>query len=198
MASRWAVILRWRSTNAGSCDRRGPGEPAAQCFFAFVAADGEDVAESFFEQVGAPELRVGLGDPVELVALPVGEVVGVLPEGVAGPLGARAVPVERALRGAGAGLLPAGGGVPGPAPFDVEGVDAPGDDVERIGAAQRVGGPAGDDPGDPIGHVSGDVGEQGARVRAPSWSKNTSRAASLRPGPAHTSRPVSWSTTTIR
>jgi hypothetical protein len=37
-----------------------------------------------------------------------------------------------------------------------------------------------------------------AERSGPSWSKNTPRAASLRPGPAHTSAPVSWSTTTIR
>jgi hypothetical protein len=32
------------------------------------------------EEVGAPEPRVGLGDPVELMTLAAGEVTGVLPE----------------------------------------------------------------------------------------------------------------------
>ena len=32
--------------------------------------------------------------------------------------------------------------------------------MERIGAAHRVRGPLGDDPGDPVGHISRNVGEQ--------------------------------------
>jgi hypothetical protein len=51
--------------------------------FALFSFDGEYVAEAFFEEVSPPQSRVGLGDPVELVALTCVEVVGVLPECVA-------------------------------------------------------------------------------------------------------------------
>src|SRR5256885_17257071 len=50
------------------------------------AFDGEHVAQGFFEQVGAVQPGVGFGDPGQLVALPVGEVLGVLPQRVAGVL----------------------------------------------------------------------------------------------------------------
>jgi len=50
---------------------------------AFVASDRERVAQSFLEEIGAPQPLVGLGDPVELVALAAGEVTGVLPQRIA-------------------------------------------------------------------------------------------------------------------
>ena len=52
------------------------------------------------------------------------------------------------------------GCVPRAASFDVERVDCPGDDMERIGAAQRVRSPAGDDSGDPVGHIGRNMGEE--------------------------------------
>jgi hypothetical protein len=48
-----------------------------------LSLDGEHVAEAFFEEVGPPESRVGIGYRVELLALPSVEVVGVLPQRVA-------------------------------------------------------------------------------------------------------------------
>lgn len=63
-----------------------PGQPPVQGDLAGFALDGEDVAQGFFEQIGAVEAGVGLGDPVQFVALPLGEVVGVLPQRVAGVL----------------------------------------------------------------------------------------------------------------
>ena len=63
-----------------------PGDPVVEGVFAGLAFDGEDVAQALFEQVAAIEARVGFGDPVELVALVVGEVLGVLPERVTGVL----------------------------------------------------------------------------------------------------------------
>jgi hypothetical protein len=50
-----------------------PFDPSVECDLAFVAPDREVVAQSFFEEVGAPESRVGLGDPVELVTLQPGD-----------------------------------------------------------------------------------------------------------------------------
>ena len=84
MASRWVAILRWRCTKDGIRERRAQLVHWSSARLAFFAFDGERVAQSFFEEVGAPQAWVGLGDPVELAALPAGEVAGVLPECVAG------------------------------------------------------------------------------------------------------------------
>ncbi len=54
-----------------------PGQPAGQGGLAGLALGDEHVAQTFFEQVGAVQAGVGLGDPGQLVPLPVGEVVGV-------------------------------------------------------------------------------------------------------------------------
>ena len=70
----------------GDATASGPGEPALEGVFAGLAFDGEDVAQALFEEVGAVEAGVGRGDPGELVALVVGEVLGVLPKRVAGVL----------------------------------------------------------------------------------------------------------------
>ena len=67
----------------GDARSASPGEPSVECVFAGLAFDREHVAQALFEQVAAVQARVGLG---ELVALAVGEVLGVLPEGVAGAL----------------------------------------------------------------------------------------------------------------
>jgi hypothetical protein len=50
------------------------------------ALDGDDGSELLFEQVGVVETAVDLGDPGELGLLAGGEVLGVLPQRVAGPL----------------------------------------------------------------------------------------------------------------
>ena len=52
----------------------------------WLAFEGEYDAYSFFEQPGAIKVGVSLLDPGELGLLPVGEVVRVLPQGVAGAL----------------------------------------------------------------------------------------------------------------
>src|SRR5205807_4404602 len=56
------------------------------------------------------------------------------------------------------------GFVPRAASFDVERVDRPGDDVEGIGTAHCLRRAAGDDPGDPVGHVRRNMGELGGAV----------------------------------
>ena len=103
------------------------------------------------------------------------------------------------MRGAGAGGVAAGCRVPGPASFDVEGVDAPGDDVERIGAAHARWG---------LGLATTRAIQSAmSAVMWVSWAERSGaelveehvagrrRCGRGRPTPA---RPVSWSTTTIR
>ena len=83
IAARCAAIRRWSCTNAGIRERRAQLDPSVERVFAFFAFDREHVTQSFFEEVRAPQPRVGLGDPVELMALPAGEIAGVLPQRVA-------------------------------------------------------------------------------------------------------------------
>src|SRR3954447_24264141 len=78
--SRVATIRAWtarmrpaRCTKAGMRQRRAQESQPLEGVFAGLAFDGEDVAQALSEQVAAIEARVGLGDPVELLALVVGE-----------------------------------------------------------------------------------------------------------------------------
>lgn len=66
----------------------GPLEPSGEGFAGgfWLTFEGEYDAYSFFEQPGAIKVGVSLLDPGELGLLPVGEVVRVLPQGVAGAL----------------------------------------------------------------------------------------------------------------
>ena len=117
----------------------GPACPFVERDLAVVAFDREDVTQSFFEEVRAPRARVGFGDPVELVALAASEITGVLPQRVArfGDVlrvaGRASLPCE-AETASGATTF---GLIPGPAAFDIERFDRPGDNVERIGAANE-------------------------------------------------------------
>ena len=83
IASRWVRIRRWSCTNAGIRDRRAQLAHWSSAILPSFAFDRERVTQPFFEQVGAPQSRVGLGDPVELGALTAGEIAGVLPQRVA-------------------------------------------------------------------------------------------------------------------
>ncbi len=109
-----------------------------------------------------PQARVGLGDPVELRALTAGEITGVLPQRVARFGDVLRVAGRASLAGEAetAGGATAFGLVPGAAPFDIERFDRPRDNMERIGAPHRVRGPVGDDAGDPVSHISRNMGEQ--------------------------------------
>ena len=109
------------------------------------------------------EPGVDLGDPVELGALVVGEIAGVLPERVAGAGDAeRGASGSSSLGRDGRDRVSSRCLVPGSASFDIERFDAPRDDVERIGAAQCVRGSLGDDAGDPARHVRRNMGQQGS------------------------------------
>src|SRR5207244_1331947 len=117
------------------------------------------------EEIGAPQPLVGLGDPVELVALAASEVAGVLPERIASPGNVFGVAGRTRMTAADlAGGATTFGFVPRAASFDVERVDRPGDDVEGIGTAHCLRRAAGDDPGDPVGHVRRNMGELGGAV----------------------------------
>ena len=61
-----------------------PGHPPVQGLFTFLSFDGKDMAQAFFEQIGAVQSGIGLGDPGQLGVLPVGEVLRVLPQRVPG------------------------------------------------------------------------------------------------------------------
>ena len=132
----------------------GPMTTIGRVLLAFGSFDPEHVAEAFFEEIGSPESRVGFGDPVELLMLAWVEVVGVLPQCVARPgdvsgvAGGPSPPARRRLDLAAFGL------VPGSASFHVESLDRPSDNMERVGATDRIRGPPGHDAGDPVGHIS--------------------------------------------
>ena len=145
----------------------GPGQPAIQGDLAGLALGDEHVAQAFFEQVAAVQSRVGFGDPRQLLPLPVGEVVGVLPQRVAGALepagiaGGDADAVSVALGLPGATRL-----VPGLATHLVEGVGGPLDHMERVGALHRLWAALGDDLGDPVGLVGRYVADRRTTIGA--------------------------------
>jgi hypothetical protein len=99
-----------------------------------------------------------------------------------------------------AGVTVAAGVVPRLAPHGIECLSGPADDVKRVGASDGVGASLADHVGDPFGPVGGDMGDLGASTRpdASSASKKAPTVARSRPGLAHTNRPLSWSTTTVR
>lgn len=63
-----------------------PRDPSVQRLGGLVCWELEDGTQAFFEQIGAVEPRISLGDPRKLRLLLVGEVLGVLPQRVAGVL----------------------------------------------------------------------------------------------------------------
>src|SRR6476661_2650061 len=182
-----------------------PGDPTVQCLAGLVDGQFEDRAQAFLEQVGAVEPWVGFGDPRQLHPLAVGEVLRVLPQRVAcasqcqrwsgghGGASAMGPPVI-------AGMTPRAGGVPRLSTHGIECLGGPADDVKRVGAADGVGASIADHLSDPFGPVCADMGDWAHRPcpDASSASKKACTVARSRPGLAHTNRPLSWSTTTVR
>jgi hypothetical protein len=164
-----------------------PLQPGVQQRNRVFGGDAVDLAQLLFEQVGAVEPLVGALDGGEPGVLAATEVLGVLPEREAGAL-------ELAGDGGLAGLA---GLVLDLAADRVERVGHELHDVERVQAAHRVRAALGDRTGDPAGHVGRDQFDPGAALGA-SASRNASTVARSRPLAAHTSRPVWWSTTTVR
>src|ERR1019366_6625555 len=135
-----------------------PGQPAGESVLAFFAFELEYHPQPFPEQVGAPEAGVGFLDPGELGCLAAGEVPGVFPQRVAGAGEVPGVTGGDADRKAAVPDRRDGPGVAGGAPDLaaglVEGVGGPGDDVERVGAQDRLRRAGGGRPGDPVRAVS--------------------------------------------
>jgi hypothetical protein len=63
-----------------------PGDPPVQGLLAVFAFDREHMPQALFEQIGAIQSGVGLGDPGQLGGLAFGEVFGVFPQRIAGAL----------------------------------------------------------------------------------------------------------------
>jgi hypothetical protein len=80
----------------GDAAAAGPGDPAVERLLTGLAFEHEHGAQALLEQVGPPESGIGPGDPVQLLALTIGEVLGVLPQRVAGPLERPGVPAGSA------------------------------------------------------------------------------------------------------
>ena len=77
----------------------GPAEPRVEQLLAFFAFEPEHLPELLFGQVGPEQLMVDLRDPGELGLLPVGEVLGVVPQRVAGAFEVTGVDAHPALAG---------------------------------------------------------------------------------------------------
>ena len=165
----------------------GPAQPGLEQREGLVGGDAVDLAELFVEQVGAVERLVGLLDPGELGLLAVGEVLGVLPEREPG-----ALELARELRLAFAARL-----VPDLAADLVERLGRELDDVERVEAELAFGQRSATGPVIQAA-MSQDTSLICLQRSSPSRSRNASVVLRSRPGRAHTSRPVSWSTTTVR
>ena len=118
-----ALELDERVDPAAAC----PADPVSRAVVLGLF-EAEDGPEPFLEQVGAVQAGMGLGDPGELGLLPLGEVLGVLPQRVAGLLQRLDPAVARPARVAGR----AAGGVPGLPADLVEGVGGPLHDMERV------------------------------------------------------------------
>ena len=63
-----------------------PGDPPVQGLLAFLAFDRKHMPQALFEQIGAIQPGIGLGDPGQLGGLAFGEVLGVFPQRIAGAL----------------------------------------------------------------------------------------------------------------
>ena len=175
-----------------------PGDPPVQGLLAFLAFDREHMPQALFEQIGAIQPGIGLGDPGQLGGLSFGEVFGVLPQRIPGALELRA----RSWPGRGEAFCRAGRGpiwpragqrprvVPGPAPLGIECLGGPGHHVKRVGTADRGRAALGHHVGDPVRGVGRHMGDLRAPLGARA-SKNRRRVAVSRPGAAHTSRPLS-------
>ncbi len=165
----------------------GPANPPVQRGGCLGGVETEDQPESFLQQVGPVQPWVGLGDPGQLRLLPAGQVLRVLPQRRRGSFqrfGVTGRPSRPATSDRAAGEIPG-------LPTDlVQCVGGPLDDMERIGATDR------------LGHCfattveihsapSAETWVISADRSGPSWSKNEARVALSRPGFAHTSRPES-------
>jgi hypothetical protein len=165
----------------------GPPDPLLEEVQGILEGELEDLPQLLLEEVGAVQRAVGVLDPGQACLLVAAEVLGVLPKGEAS-----------AFEVFGLGVLTAvAGRVPDLATDLVEGVGGPGDDVK--GSIQRTA----------LGQCLATTLEIQLAASALTWvicaqrsfpsaSKKRVSVFSSRPLAAHTRRPVSWSTTTMR
>lgn len=172
---------RWDATTSG------PRQPALQQPGRAHPLEFEDQPQLLFEQVGAVQAVVDAGDPGELGTLAAGQVFRVLPQRVPGT-------VEVAGQGR---VASRAGGVPHLAADLVERVGGPPDDMERVGAQRGVLAAGCHHPRDPFRRVRAHQ-PQLRTALGPRVSKNPPKVLASWPGAAHTNRPLSWSTTTVR
>ncbi|CKR39914.1 Uncharacterised protein [Mycobacterium tuberculosis] len=153
----------------------GPGDPPVQGLFTFLALDRKHMPQALFEQVGAIQTGIGLGDPGQFGALAFGEVLGVLPQRVAGALEPPCPLAARTWCGVLTGPAPAPLGfgardrpcvVPGSAPLDVERLGGPGHHMKRIGALNRIRAALGDHVSDPVRGIGRNVSNLGGPLSA--------------------------------
>jgi hypothetical protein len=77
----------------------GPADPSVQGFFTGLALEDKHQAQAFLEQVGPIQPGIGLSNPLQLGALPDGQVLRVLPQRIPAVLQARGTLVTRPRRG---------------------------------------------------------------------------------------------------
>ena len=159
-----------RQFTNGGFGMAGPGQPAGQGVLAGFPFEAEHVTQPFFEEVGAIEGRMGFRDPGELGCLADGQVIGVLPQRVAGTVEALGVPEgtrepPASVRDVSVAPGLAGGAPTGGGPH--RGLLWP---RRRRGTGQRTGtacGAArGGGLGDPVRAVGGKMGDQGGALFA--------------------------------
>ena len=159
-----------------------PGQPAIQRILADLAFGNEHVAQAFLEEIRAVQPRVCLGDPGQLLALTIGEFVGVLPQGVAGSLEPPGVAGGHPQRvSVTLGLAGGAGVVPGLAADIIKGFDGPLDDVKRVSALNRARTALRDDFGDPRGLIGRNMRDSHASDR-PETIKEAAQGGAIMTG----------------
>ena len=174
----------------------GPADPPVQRRGCLGGVETEDQPQAFLEQVGPVQPWVGLGDPGQLRLLPAGQVLRVLPQRIPGSLSA--LWRDRLTVPPGDRVTAPRATIPGLPTDLVECFGGPVHDMERIGAADRLRARFRDHGRDPVRAVSGDMGDRRAAAPVRAGRRTTARVPCRARVAAHTSRPESWSTTTVR
>ena len=189
MPGRWRRIFRPSSTKAGMRQRAAQASHSSSIVSEMHALAPDRETELLFHQVRAIERRVRLRDLGELALLAAREVLGVLPERETRPLQlccACSVMPASARR------------VPDLASHLVEGVGRPLHDMEAVDAQRRAGGTVPATTSAIHSAPSAETTVILSHRSSPRRSKKPRRVFLSRPTAAQTSRPESWSTTTVR
>lgn len=191
---------RVRRTRAIGCV--GPGAASVPACVCPVRLCGRHQPQTFFEPVGAIQLRAARSDPLQLGALVAGEVLGVLPQRLAGVL--------HFAGGAGGGIKRHGGSttaagavtgaarfVPHLAAHDIQTAGGPRHNVKRVGAQHRGGRALGHDGADPVPAISRHVGHRLTAVGPRRVEEPVQRRTVTIPCSRHDTRGASPSTNTL-